>query len=154
MSTKKCMIDGSPVTPDHKEINEKTGLQKGYVVLCKEERDKGFVRPYRDTYVHVGRKLPANLRELTEEEHERYDKYGYVKYEEYDESKSPVCGRFWKQSELEAKGCGGETTMHRALAETYSADNLFYSHTFCSYCSKHFLVEEFIWKGTNERVGD
>lgn len=48
----KSMTDGSPVTPDHREINPVTGQQKGYVVLTKEEREKGFIRPVRDSYVH------------------------------------------------------------------------------------------------------
>ena len=34
------------------KIDPKTGLQKAYVVLCPEERARGFVRPFRDTYVH------------------------------------------------------------------------------------------------------
>lgn len=48
----RTLTDGSPVTPDHREINPATGLQKGYVVLSADERAKGFVRPYRDAYVH------------------------------------------------------------------------------------------------------
>jgi hypothetical protein len=39
------LTDGSPVTPDHREINPATGQQNGYVVLSAEERAKGFVRP-------------------------------------------------------------------------------------------------------------
>ena len=155
--SKKCMIDGSPVTKDHQEINVDTGLQKGYVVVCEEERDKaraeGFTRPVRQTYVHVGLKLPDNLRALTPEEHEQYDKYDYAMYEEYDESRSPVVGKFYTRAELRG-GCGGETTMHIALAETYAINPKFYRGTFCSNCAKHFPVGEFIWKGTNERVGD
>lgn len=46
------LTDGSPVTPDHREINPETGMQKGYVVLSAEERAKGFVRPVRSSYVH------------------------------------------------------------------------------------------------------
>jgi len=46
------LSDGSPVTDDHRDINEKTGMQKGYVVLSEEERAKGFVRPLRSSYVH------------------------------------------------------------------------------------------------------
>lgn len=46
------LTDGSPVTPDHREIDPATGQQKGYVVLSAEERAKGFVRPYRDAYRH------------------------------------------------------------------------------------------------------
>jgi len=49
-----CMVltDGSPVTPDHREINPVTGQQKAYVVLSEAERKKGFVRPVRRSYVH------------------------------------------------------------------------------------------------------
>lgn len=53
--TKTTLTDGSPVTPDHREIIEdgpKKGQQKGYVVLSEEERAKGFVRPVRISYVH------------------------------------------------------------------------------------------------------
>jgi hypothetical protein len=50
---KTTLTDGSEVTPDHREINPVTGMQKGYVVLSKEERAKGFVRPVRDKYVHI-----------------------------------------------------------------------------------------------------
>lgn len=30
-----------------------TGQHSSYVVLCEEERRKGFVRPYRDAYKHL-----------------------------------------------------------------------------------------------------
>lgn len=46
------LTDGSPVTPDHRDINPATGMQKAYVVLSAEERAKGFVRPVRRSYVH------------------------------------------------------------------------------------------------------
>ena len=50
----KCTLaDGSPVTPDHREINPATGQQKGYVVLSDAERKKGFVRPVRREYTHL-----------------------------------------------------------------------------------------------------
>lgn len=51
-ASKRTLIDGSPVTPDHREIDPETGLQKDYVVLSKEEREKGFVRPVRLSYKH------------------------------------------------------------------------------------------------------
>ena len=51
--TNICLTDGSPVSHDHREINENTGMQKGYVVLCPEERKKGFVRPLRRSYKHA-----------------------------------------------------------------------------------------------------
>lgn len=49
----RTLTDGSPVTPDHREINPATGQQKAYVVLSAEERAKGFVKPVRRTYVHL-----------------------------------------------------------------------------------------------------
>lgn len=48
----RTLTNGSPVTDDHREINPESGQQKGYVVLSAEERDKGFVRPVRTSYVH------------------------------------------------------------------------------------------------------
>mgnify|MGYP000169699929 FL=1 len=50
---KTTLADGSPVTPDHREIDPKTGMQKDYVVLSAEERAKGFVRPVRRSYIHL-----------------------------------------------------------------------------------------------------
>ncbi len=46
------LTDGSPVTPDHRELKD-NGQQQGYVVLSEEERAKGFVRPVRCTYTHT-----------------------------------------------------------------------------------------------------
>lgn len=48
---KRCLTNGSQVTKEALELKE-NGQQKDYVVLCPEERAKGFVRPYRDSYVH------------------------------------------------------------------------------------------------------
>lgn len=45
---------GGQVTPGHREINPETGQQRDYVVLTPEERAKGFVRPLRRSYRHVG----------------------------------------------------------------------------------------------------
>lgn len=49
---KTVLADGRPVSPDHREIDPATGLQKAYVVLSEDERAKGFVRPVRTTYTH------------------------------------------------------------------------------------------------------
>ncbi|MBA3576172.1 MAG: hypothetical protein H0W39_00950 [Sphingomonas sp.] len=51
MNTKTELAGGGPVTADHRELKE-NGQQKGYVVLSADERAKGFVRPYREKYVH------------------------------------------------------------------------------------------------------
>lgn len=52
--------------------------------------------------------------------------------------------------------CGGVTTMGQTLAETYARDPTFYSGTFCCHCGTHYPVGkdgEFVWAGTDERVG-
>ena len=49
--------------------------------------------------------------------------------------------------------CGTTTTMGLALAETYARDPTFYGGTFCCHCRKHFPLDEFVWTGTDEKVG-
>lgn len=47
------LTDGSPIPEDNSHLNLKeNGQQEAYVVLSEDERAKGFVRPYRDSYVH------------------------------------------------------------------------------------------------------
>lgn len=159
------LTDGSPVTPDHREIDPATGQQKGYVVLAPEERAKGFVRPVRRSYVHAGfGYCGADLGSWREQP----NAFGYV---------SCICGGppshedphgddgghsvfVATQRELDRlkttgryKGCGTLTTMGIALAETYARDPKFYGGTFCAGCSAHFPVSEFLWEGTDEVVG-
>jgi hypothetical protein len=52
--------------------------------------------------------------------------------------------------------CGSTTTMGQTIAETYARQPSFYSGTFCCACSAHFPVGkdgEFVWQGTDEKVG-
>lgn len=52
--------------------------------------------------------------------------------------------------------CGAVTTMGVGLAETYARDPHFYGGTFCARCRTHFPVGvngEFVWDGTDEKVG-
>lgn len=126
-----------------------------YLVLSEEERAKGFVRPLRNSYVHVGPPGPDHpLRDLTDEETERFSQYGYVKFEPYPDGGS-VTGNFWTQARLDAvgKGCRALTRMGSALAETYARDPKFYGSTYCVTCQMHRPVAEFVWDGTDERVG-
>lgn len=147
--------DGQPFDPNTKD----NGQQKNYIVLTEEERAKGFVRPVRRSYRHVGRPKPKYaMRQLSDVEKERHADCGYVFYEMYPKSELPACGRYWTQAELDSidKGCGTVTTMGLALAETYSRDPKFYGATFCAHCGKHLPVGaegEFVWDGTDERVG-
>lgn len=160
-------VDRSAITTLHgtsidelrkQHAEQPVGMHADYIVLTKEERAKGFVRPVRRSYQHVGTAGPEYpLRELTAEEHERYDKYSYYRYEAYPED-SAMSGRFWTKEQLDniGKGCGAVTTMGRDLAETYARDPDHYGSTFCVRCNKHLPVGkggEFVWEGETDRVG-
>lgn len=134
--------------PSHREIGE-DGMQKAYVVLSPEECAKGFIRPIRRTYLHVGARPQFVTRELTADEAVRYSPYGYVLYEEYSaDPNSSVVGRYWTKDQLQS-GCGAATTMGQAIAETYARDPSFYGSTFCVRCRAHYPVGEsgeFVWE--------
>jgi len=49
--------------------------------------------------------------------------------------------------------CGTETRMSLPIAETYARDPKFYGSTYCVCCKMHKPVDEFVWKGTEEKVG-
>jgi hypothetical protein len=151
------LTDGSHVPEDRSHVELKdNGQQKGYVVLSPVERAKGFVRPLRRSYRHVGPGGPQHpLRDLTEVEQGRYSQFGYAKYEEYPKGESTALGKFWTQEELDraTKRCGVVTTMASSIAETYARDPKFYGGTFCMGCGKHYPVGEFVWEGTDEKVG-
>lgn len=149
--------DGQWDGPAPAPINPATGQHRAYWVLPEDERQKGFVRPVRLSYKHVGAPPPANLCELTDEEKERLEQYNYVAFEEYPESESPVTGRFWTQAQLGSLGGrGSTTTMSRDIAETYARQPSYYGNTFCCRCSKHLPVGEkgeFVWEADGTRVG-
>jgi len=158
--------DGKPPRPGYEHasapapVNSKTGQHEAYWVLSEAEHAKGFVRPVRKSYRHVGCRPRYPLRDLTAKEQVDYANEGYAKYEAYPESELPALGKFWTQREL-ASGCGTVTTMGLALAETYARQPSFYGSTFCVHCSGHFPVGqqgEFIWltddgRDTTEKVG-
>lgn len=78
---------------------------------------------------------------------------GYVVLAEEERAKGFV--RPVRRSYTHLK-CGGVTTMGQTIAETYARDPNFYSGTFCCHCGTHFPVGEdgqFVWQGTNEKVG-
>lgn len=111
--------------PDYRELTA-AGMQQSYVVLTEEERAKGFVRPVRRTYIHVGRTPKMN---------------GIVLIRP---GASGIVG---------TPACGTRTTMAVAIAETYARDPQFYSGTFCATCRKHLPLDEFVWEGTDRQVG-
>lgn len=148
--------DTAPVPTDAKLAD---GQHADHWVLCEAERAKGFVRPVRDSYKHVGIAGPKYpMRDLTDDERTRYTQFGYVKFEAYPASESPVNGRYWTQKQLVSigKGCGVMTRMGHSIAETYARQPSYYGSTFCCGCRDYFRVGadgEFVWDGTQERVG-
>jgi hypothetical protein len=164
-------VEAVSLTTDPKDPRLGHGVDTGpvpqhevYLVLSEEERAKGFKRPVLRSYRHVGIPGPRwPLRDLTEEERERYSGTGYVKFESYPEDAEPAFGRFWTQGDLDkvGVGCGTVTTMGQALAETYARNPHFYGATYCCTCQRHLAVGErgeFTWmdqhgRPTEERVG-
>lgn len=49
--------------------------------------------------------------------------------------------------------CGALTRMSQGIAETYARDPKFYGSTYCTHCSMHLPVADFLWDGTDEKVG-
>ena len=120
--SQRVLVNGAPVPEDdsHTQLDSKTGMQEDYVVLSVEERNKGFVRPVRRTYTHVGKN--PNMQ-----------------------------GGVLVSTPKDA--CGTNTSMSQEIAETYARDPKFYSGTYCYSCKKHLPLDEFVWAGTNEKLG-
>lgn len=100
-----------------------------------------------------GRQIYPGHREIVKEGARKGQQQDYVVLAEEERAKGFV--RPVRRSYLHLK-CGGITTMGQTLAETYARDPGFYSGTFCSHCGTHFPVGadgEFIWQGTEEKVG-
>lgn len=49
-------------------------------------------------------------------------------------------------------GCGQTTKMRQDLAESFARDPGQYGKTFCSGCGDYFPLDEFEWKGTDQRM--
>ena len=159
-----------PKDPRLKEGQKnETGQHEIYLVLSEEERAKGFVRPVRNSYVHVGKKqhgLKIN-RILAEEEIKEMRK-AYPNGKDCvaqltvleKEDGSFLGGTYVTQEELDAwksgkliGGCGIVTKMGTELSETYARNPNFYGATYCCGCGKHLPIDEFLWEGTDEKVG-
>ena len=158
-------ITDDPTDPDVRRgpPDEVPTVQHGaYLVLSEAERAKGFVRPVRGSYRHVGIAGPTfETRPLTDVEIKRHagKTEPYIAYEPYPQGhRSRASGRLWTQERLDkvGKGCNTVTMMGQALAETYAREPGFYGSTYCVGCDMHKPVGmdgEFVWDGTNERVG-
>lgn len=100
----------------HGVDTEKVPQNDVYLVLSESEKAKGYIRPVRRSYIHVGE--------------------GGHEIDPNDMSKH---GR-------KGNGCGVLTSMGTAIAETYAANPKFYGSTYCVGCSQHLPVAEFVWE--------
>ena len=98
-------------------------MNEKYLVLSDAELAKGYIRPFRDKYIHVG--------------------VGGSEVDPNDPSKHGRTGL----------GCGTETVMGEKLSATYARDPKFYGSTYCCGCSMHRPVAEFVWSADGARVG-
>lgn len=152
-----------PNDPCLSEGSKDKGQNECYLVLSEEERAKGFVRPYRDTYIHVGKKLRYHSVDRIFEKPEKNELNGklYAAILNVMGSEEKIIGgSYVTQEELDAwkegnliGGCGTLTTMGRALSETYARNPKFYGATYCAGCNIHLPVGEFKWKEDGEVVG-
>lgn len=55
------LVGGKQIYPEHNLIVPETGMQQGYVVLAEEERAKGFVRPLRQSYMHLACRVVTKM---------------------------------------------------------------------------------------------
>jgi len=153
------VITDDPEDPRLKTGQHETGMNDVYLVLPAEERQKGFVRPFRNKYVHVGKHLPGEPRPLTGEELTRYRGMGYVAFIPNPNEGESIAGHFLIESDLKTRkgeyygGCGVETIMGDALSETYARNPQFYGKTYCCGCRLHLPVSEFRWTMDDTIVG-
>ena len=115
----------------HGVDNEPVPQNEVYLVLSEEERAKGFVRPVRTSYIHVGRDLSYYKgihRMLTEEEQKEHPKYVAVMTVLENEDGTFKGGSYVTTEELEAYqfgkkigGCGGTTHPERIAARISEA---------------------------------
>lgn len=137
-----CTTNGQSVEVVRASQTNETGQHAGYITLCPDERAKGFVRPLRRAYRHVGRRDACD---------------NYTRPDGVMGGPCLTCG--CSQSEhadperFRVGGCGTETKMGLALCETYARDPKFYSHTFCVNCNRHLPVNEFVWVEDGAEVG-
>jgi hypothetical protein len=134
-----CTTNGKPVEDVRASQTNPTGQHNGYIVLCPDERAKGFVRPYRDSYRHVGPRI-CGL-------HVGPDGATVC---HMDPGHEGPCGT---ATGPRPQACQTVTTMGRALSETYARDPEFYGATFCCHCNVHRPVAEFVWTVDGAVVG-
>lgn len=129
-------------------VNDETPRPQNevYLVLSEEERAKGFVRPVRRAYTHVGVRPKHPLRDMTADEKRRFPDFDKVEEMEHG-------SRYWRQSDLDHAGCNEVTIISQPIAETYARNPHFYGSTYCTHCQMHRPVNEFVWTNDGTVVG-
>lgn len=132
------------------------GQNEVYLVLPEEELQKGFVRPFRDQYIHKGLSVCGKIVD-PDENLGRLRKVCVMPHNHEDDC---IVFKTLDQSThakiLETHllgGCGAVTNMVQKLSETYARDPKFYDATFCVGCNKHLPVAEFRWTKDDQVVG-
>lgn len=141
----------------HGSDNVPVPMNEKYLVLSDEELAKGFVRPFRDKHIHVGRSVCAKMRQDGDK---RLGGPRHVCTLSYQHAGG--CGNFQQVVQPEHArmlnthrigGCGVETVMGEKLSATYACKPKFYGSTYCCGCSMHRPVAEFVWSADNQVVG-
>lgn len=156
--SQRVLTDGSPVPDDgsHTELKA-NGQQQGYVVLTPEERARGWVRPYRDAYKHVGPHV-CGYPGLPDPEGKKLPLVctlppGHAGPHRCDHQVEDVGQLERAGNKHHIGGCQAITPMTRSIAETYARDPGFYSGTFCTTCGKHRPLSEFRWYEMDGSIG-
>jgi hypothetical protein len=129
--------------------NRRFGIDEWRCETCGLDRYKCQCSPAPRTTLTDGTQIYPEHRRLKQNGQQE----GYVVLADEERAKGFV--KPVRRSYVHLK-CGGVTTMGQTLAETYARQPSFYSGTFCCDCGAHFPVGadgEFVWQGTNEKVG-
>lgn len=133
-------------------------LSQAFVKIDTARVEHGLIRPIRQVYIHVGKPIASNFRDLTPEEHRLYGEYDYYKFEEFGPEKQPRTGSFWRKDKFDRVhyGCGNTTRISIDMALNFAHNPTYYRSAYCSSCHNHFRIGEtgeFVWEDDNTRVG-
>ena len=110
-------------------INPATGQHEAYYILSAEERAKGFVRPVRRTYAHVGKSVCGKREPSPEKTLGAIVRICALPVGHSGECFSvtqqlsrPAAARVERSHVL--GGCGTETSMEQTIAETYARSEI------------------------------
>jgi len=143
--------------PTDPRLREHTpnGQQLTHLVLSEEERGRGYVRPLRLSYRHVGRSLCGDTSDPASSPAQEGKVWACAAQPGHDGPHGDVKRQVTPEEAAKghAGGCGSVTTMSRAIAETYARDPAFYGATWCCGCQGYHPVGEYTWHPDGSIVG-